>query len=720
MRSRFALAALAIAAVYAPARAIDKAAPAAPRDAIVDTFHGETVADPYRWLENGDDPRTVAWSEAENARARAALDLPIRTVIASRLRRLYAGASPSWTRVIAAGGHIFALASVPPRQQPMVAVMGPDLNPRTQRFVIDPNTIDPSGQTAIDWFVPSPDGLLVAASLSRNGSEDGSVHVFRTADGTELGDVIPRAQFPTAGGSLAWAPNSKGFWVTRYPGDERPPADRHFFQQVYFHKLGTDPASDTYVAGKDFPRIAEIVLDNRFNPNVLMMSVADGDGGTFEHIVVGADGVPHQIDGFADGVVAATTGADGTLYMVSRAGAPRGKLLALAPGHTSLADARVLVPEGSVAIQGGGEFGGEPVVVTPDALYVRELDGGPSRVAIYRHDGTPDGLLPLPDPAAVPEVDPVGPHRVVFAVETYVRPPMFLSWDESAHRSGTTALVQTSSVSFSDATVTRVLATSRDGTKVPVTIVARRGVKLDGRNPALLYGYGGYGVSLTPEFLGPEERLWLDAGGVYAVANLRGGGEYGEQWHLDGALTKKQNVFDDFYAATRLLIDRHYTSPAHLAILGGSNGGLLMGAALTQHPSCYRAVVSLVGIYDMMRVELDPNGTFNVTEFGTVKDPAEFKAMIAYSPYHNVRNGVAYPAVFMATGTHDGRVNPMHSRKMIAALQSATSSGHPIYLAISDKSGHGIGSSLDVKVSQRADDLTFLFTQLAMHLGTSH
>ena len=266
----------------------------------------------------------------------------------------------------------------------------------------------------------------------------------------------------------------------------------------------------------------------------------------------------------------------------------------------------------------------------------------------------------------------------------------------------------------------RAFATSKDGTKIPVNIIRRRGTRLDGRNPTLLTGYGGYGVTLAPEFAGPVVRLWLDGGGVYAIANLRGGGEWGEDWHQNGMLTHKQNVFDDFNAASHLLIDAHYTTTAHLAIIGGSNGGLLMGAAFTQHPELYRAVDSLVGIYDMMRVELDPNGAFNTTEFGTVQNEAQFRAMLAYSPYHHVVAGTAYPAIFMATGTHDGRVNPAHSRKMVAALQYATSSGRPVLLAISDKSGHGIGSSLDVRVAQRADDLAFLFNQLGMTLGAGH
>ena len=272
----------------------------------------------------------------------------------------------------------------------------------------------------------------------------------------------------------------------------------------------------------------------------------------------------------------------------------------------------------------------------------------------------------------------------------------------------------TSPISFADVSVTRAFATSKDGTKVPLNIIARKDVKLDGSNPTLLYGYGGYGVNQSPHFLGAMNRLWLDAGGVYVEANIRGGGEYGETWHNNGALTHKQNVFDDFAAAGAWLIANHYTSHDKLALRGGSNGGLLMGVEITQHPELARAVVSAVGIYDMVRVELDPNGAFNITEFGTVKDPAQFKALYAYSPLHHVTKGTTYPSVLMLTGANDGRVNPLHSRKFAAALQAASGSDRPILLRTSKTSGHGIGSSLDDRIAEQTDQLMFLFDQLGM------
>ena len=702
-------------------RAAYPGAPVTAAAPVVDVYHGVSVTDPYRWLENGTDPKVEAWSAAQNDRTRAYLDrLPERRALFDRILSLTDAASPAYHDLHEAGGHLFALAVQPPKQQPLVVVMDPEGDPATTRAVIDPNAIDSTGQTEIDWYVPSPDGRLAAASLSRNGSEDGTVHVFDVATGHDLGDAVPRVQYPTAGGSLAWKSDSSGFWYTRYPGAERTEADRHFYQQVYFHALRADPVADSYVAGKDFPRIAEIVLDGSQNRNGVLMSVANGDGGEFaQYVIAQASGRVRKVSDFADQVVAASIGPDDVLYLVSRKGAPHGQLLSLPLSDPSLAHARVLVRQGDGVIEGGGEFGGEAVAVTPGSLYLRELVGGPSRVSVYGHDGTPRGVLPLPPVTAVSEVEPAGDGHLLVAFDSYLKPHQVVRYDEATKAVETTRLASTSPVDFGGIVVTREFAVSRDGTRVPLNIVMNRGTRLDGRNPVLLYGYGGYGISDEPRFLGAGFRTWLAAGGIYVDANLRGGGEYGEEWHQQGALVNKQHVFDDFVACARRLVAERYTSPQHLAILGGSNGGLLMGAALTQAPQMFRAVVSLVGIYDMMRIELDPNGAFNTTEFGTIRDPAQFRAMLAYSPYQAVRDGVRYPAILMATGTHDGRVNPAQSRKMIARLQAATASDHPVYLSISDKAGHGIGSSVAVRVGQQADDLAFLFDQLGMTLPKS-
>ena len=699
------------------AQAGDPGAPPAEQHIVTDTYHGVQVSDPYRWLEDPNSAQVREWSEAQDQRTRKYLDaLPQRAPIYNQLLRQISATSSSYHALHAVEGKIFALYDQPPKQQPMIAVLTNAAEPSLARIIVDPNTLNPKGTTAIDWFVPSPDGKLLAVSLSDNGSEDGTLHVFDVMSGKEVGEPIARVQFPTGGGSLAWRADSQGFWYTRYPGPDRPAEEQHFFQQVYFHRVGGAASQDIYVLGKGLPKVAEISLTNRFNPNIVVVSVANGDGGEFAHYLIDAGGTVRQVTHFEDQVVDATVGADGALYLVSRKNAPHGKLLKLAPGVVDLAQAAVLVPESDAVILSGDQTGGEPVAVTSRAIYVRELIGGPSRVAIFDHAGKPRGTLPLPDLATVDEVEPLSDGTLLYSIATYLRPPFFSRYDEAAARSSETKLAQTSPVSFADTEVVREFARSKDGTSIPLNIVRRKGVVLNGSNPVLLNGYGGYNVSETPEFLGARTRLWLDGGGIFVIANLRGGGEFGENWHEQGALTHKQNVFDDFIAAAEHLIARRYTSPEHLAIIGGSNGGLLMGAAFTQRPELFHAVVSQVGIYDMLRVELDPNGLFNTTEYGSVKDPQQFKALYAYSPYHHVKTGTAYPAIFMATGATDGRVNPAHSRKMIARLQAATASGRPIYLSINTHAGHGIGSALSIRVNQSADVYAFLFDQLGMRL----
>ena len=711
---------LLLAAFISPCLARDMGAPPAARELVQNSYFGVSVTDPYRWLENGADPRVHAWAAAEDARARRVLDaLPVRAAIHTRLRALTASESPSYRDLYAAGGSVFATFVRPPAQQPMIAVLGQDLDPSHTRVVVDPNRLDPSGSTAVDWFVPSPDGKQLAVSLSVGGSEEGTLHVFDVATGADGALRIPNVQYPTGGGSLAWRADGKGFYYTRYPGKERPEQDRHFFQQVFYHQLGDDIAHDRYVIGRNFPRVAEIVLDARQNGKYVLVRVADGDGGRFEHFVIGPDGDVSQVTVFEDGVVGAAIGPDDRIYLNSRHDAPRGKLLVLPLSDPNMADAKTLVPAGSAVIEPDGEFAGEPITVTKGAIYLREMAGGPSRVAVFDLQGRVLRDLPLPDIAAVSEVDPVGDGSLVYDVSTYLRPRYFARYNEASGKISDTGLVERSGISFDDAVVTRQLARSRDGTAVPVNIIKLKTTRADGANPTLLYGYGGFNISEVPYFLGPAGRVCLDGHGVYAIANLRGGGEFGENWHAQGALTHKQNVFDDLTAAAHLLIASGITTSPHLAARGGSNGGLLMGAMMTQHPALFRAIVSQVGLYDMLRTERDPNGAFNVSEFGSVANEAQFHALYDYSPYQHVRDGERYPAIFMATGANDGRVNPAHSRKMVAALQAATSSGQPVLLSINDHAGHGEGSALAVRIGQQADYLAFLFDELGMTLTSA-
>ena len=700
------------------AGAADKGAPPTAVKPVRDTYGDLTLTDPYRWLERGADPAVKRWSAAQDTRARRYLDkLPQRAELYQRLMAANAASSNGYRGLRAAGGSLFVLFTQPLKQQPAIARLARDADPATLRVVVDPNALDAKGRTAIDWFEPSPDGRLLAVSMSENGSEDGALHLFDAASGKQVGPVIPRVQYPTAGGSLAWNADGSGFWYTRYPGPDEGEQRRHFYQQVYYHKLGDDPAADRYVLGRDFPKVAEIFLGNRNNPRYVVASVANGDGGDYAQYLLTPEGA-RQISRFEDRIVSATVGPDDALYMVSFKDAPRGKVLRLALPATDLARARVILPESEVALR-AGEVDGPVLTVTQQAVYVRQLDGGPSRVAILGLDGTPKGTLPLPDPAVVEEIVGLGDGTLLVALQNFTTPRYYARYDEASAKAAPTRLAKTSPVRYDDVEVVREFATSKDGTRVPLNIVRRKGTQLDGNNPLLLYGYGGYGIALEPHFLDPVVRLWLDGGGIYVIANLRGGGEFGDGWHMQGALLAKQNVFDDFAAAAQYLAGRRYSSPARMAALGGSNGGLLMGAAITQHPELLRAVVSLVGIYDMMRVERDPNGAFNVTEFGSVKDPAQRRALYAYSPYHHVSDGARYPAILMATGVNDGRVNPMHSRKMVARLQAATASGRPVYLSIDQHAGHGIGSALTVQMNQSADVLAFLFDQLGMRLPPS-
>lgn len=695
------------------------APPATDKQDVTDTFFGTAVADPYRWLEDNASPKVDAWNKAQNAETRAYLDgLKVREPLKARLTTMIKATSPEFRSLAPAGERLFAIYNDPQFQQPMLVTLDGDANPSSRKAVVDPNLLDKSGLTAIDWFVPSHDGRLVAVSMSKAGSEDGTLYVFDADTGKPAGETIPRVQFPTAGGSLAWAGDGKGFWYTRYPGAEKPEADRHFYLQVYYHTLGQDWQKDPLILGTEdgVPRIGEIFLDNRYAPSVVLASVANGDGGEWAHWLITHDGRKTRISRFEDKVVAAAVAPDFSLYLVSRQNASNGKVLKLAPGVHELSKARTIVPEGKATIIIADSNSPRPPTLTHDTMLVSYIDGGPNEVQAFDLEGKPKGRLALPDIAAFGDISALPGGDVLIAVSTYLRPRYYARWRAADGKIGETKLAVESPVKFDDAEVVREFATSKDGTKVPVNIIRTKGAVLDGKHPALLYGYGGYGISQQPRFAGPTTRLLLDGGGVYAEANIRGGGEYGETWHENGRLTKKQNVFDDFAAAGDYLVAKKYTDHSRLALLGGSNGGLLMGAMITQHPQLARAVVSSVGIYDMIRVELDPNGSFNTTEFGTVKDEAQFKALYAYSPYHHVKAGEKYPAVLLMTGANDGRVNPMHSRKFAAAVQAATGSGQPVYLRISTKSGHGIGSSLDERIDQSADWLAFLFDQLGMKL----
>jgi prolyl oligopeptidase len=682
---------------------------ATPKKPVTDDYFGTKIIDDYRWLESGSDAVVQQWSDDQNTQARTYLDgLPGRDQLKQRLTELLTYEAPSWFGVVDRQGVLFAMKMQPPKPQPMLVVLGSMESLEGERVLLDPMVLDPSGETAMDFTVPSLDGKYVAVSLSRKGSEQGDVHVFEVASGRELkGEIVPAVNTGTAGGSLAWT--TTGFFYTRHPlPGERPKEDLGFFQQVYFHKLGTPAKSDQYALGKDFIRIAENFLFTTRDGKWAADLVQKGDGGEYELFVRAPDGVWTKTAGYEDRIVQVDFGWDKALYLLSRKDKPNGQILRLPlePGKLGITSAKVVVPQGEGAIQ--------QVVPTKSRLYIEEQLGGPSRVRMVDLAGHPIGQIPAPPVTSVSGPQPVGADDdVVVGTSGFLTPfglSRFTARDGTLH---VTPYVSKSPADLSGYEVVREQCVSKDGTKVPLNIIRKKGLVLDGHNAVLLTGYGGFGISTTPGF-SRSLPVWLEAGGVYAVANIRGGGEFGETWHQQGMLHNKQNVFDDFIACAQWLVDKKYTSPQKLAIEGGSNGGLLMGAALTQAPGLFRAVVAHVGYFDMLRFETAPNGVFNTTEYGSVKNEADFKALAAYSPYQNVKTGTQYPAVMFLTGKNDPRVEPFHSRKMVARLQ-ASGTKQPVLLRTAD-TGHGIGTPLTERIAQTVDTHAFLFQQLDMQV----
>jgi prolyl oligopeptidase len=679
--------------------------PATPRHPIVDTYHGVEVVDDYRWLEDGSEPEVRAWSDAQNRVARAHLDgLPSLPILRERVRRLL-GTSVRYAPVGWHGDLLFAYKYQPPLQQVLLVAIGDVDDLSTERVVVDPNAIDPTGATAMDWSVPSLDGRLVAVSLSTGGSEDGTLHVFDVEAAQETGERIPRVQYGTGGGSVAWLEGSRSLLYTRYPHEgERDATDLNFYQQVWRHELGTAVDSDTHEVGDDFPRIAEVQLESSEDGRRVFARVAHGDGGDAETWLRDPDGRWRRLSRVEDWIVGGAFAAD-ALWLRSLADAPNGKLLRL-PLDGDLVSAMTVVAESGASITNWA--------VTRNGIYVVRQEGGPSRLEAFGADGRRLGMAPGPEVTAIRSLVRLDGDEVLFSRVGYTEPEAFFRWTGSG-APRPTAMRVSSEADFSGVEVVRDVAMAKDGTRVPMSILRPRGIALDGSNPTLLYGYGGYGYSMEPSF-DPVLLAWLEQGAVYVVAHIRGGGEYGDAWHRAGNLTRKQTVFDDFAACAEHLVEIGYTTTERLAIMGASNGGLLMGAVLTQHPGLCRAVACNVGVLDSLRVEHDDNGVFNVTEFGTVTDPDQFRALLAYSPTANVQDGVAYPAVLLSTGANDPRVDPYHSRKMAALLQAATSSGRPVLLRTTDKAGHGMGSGLDETVALRSDQYAFLLDQLGVQV----
>jgi prolyl oligopeptidase len=675
--------------------------PRTAKKAVSDEYHGVKVLDEYRWLEDAGDPDVRRWMLDQNRHSRGVLDrLPSRGAIAARLKQLHKTEGYHYSKLTYHQGKIYA-------QSGGAVVVIKDLaDTDSELLVVDPEDVTGSKTADIDFYVLSPDGKKVAVSISLDGKQDGTVYVFETATGKQLPDEIPHV-CSALGGSLAWKGDSTGFYYTRNADGTRRPVHKPGGQeQVWFHTLGKPLKEDTYVLGKDFSPLAGVVLETSPDGKYLLASVNTGwTSETAIHHLLTPAGDWVTLNKPRDRIHSAGFGQDNNLWLLSCKDSPRGALLRLEPANPDLKKAELIVPAGEGVLQG--------LTVTKTKLFVVDrLDGG-ARLRIFDHQGKEEKLVPLPPLSHVEELVALDGDQVLFHRETYLTPPAWSIYDAATGKRTPTFLsVKYPNVNFSDAEVVREMVPSKDGVKVPLTLIRRKDTKRDGNNPVLLEGYGGYGHNMTPEF-SASRRLWLEQGGVWAVAHLRGDGEFGEEWHCCALGTQKQKSFDDFLACAKWLVEQKYTRPERLAIEGGSNGGTLVGVALVQQPQLFAAVAAHSGNYDCLRQELHPAGCFDIPEFGTVKVKEEFEALYGYSPYHRVKDGVKYPAVLIVCGENDPRVDPADSRKFAARLQAATASERPVLLYTRLNSGHSC-LSFDEEMSIQADKFAFFFDQLGV------
>jgi len=675
-------------------------APESPRRDVATILHGTRVHDPYRWLENADDPKVTAWIDQQNAHTESYMaSIAAGQPLADRVRDLSI-TSTTRSSPLLAGGVLFYLRETPPQPQPLlVAQPWPDGD---ARVLVDLN--DNGGNTAMTGYWPSPDGKYLAYGTAEGGSELTTLHVMNVSDGKPLPDSLAWAGGGTTPQGVAWDIDGKGFTYVRFVPPEKGREVEQFNAELVHHVLGQAADKDKVVFGRGYSRVAEYRLLSSPGARQQAVLANIGDGGPAEVFVKGATGYKRVLRHDANVREAGWLGQN--LVVVSFQDAPRGKLLRLdADGHSHL-----LLDQGDGAIQSFSAFA-DGFLVTyslgPD-WWIEQFDASGKAL---RRVPLPQQGISIEGIAAEPGTD-----AALIAYSGWSIPDRWVRYDAKDGKLESVFEVKPASGDYDKIRVTRVEGTSRDGTRVPVTVLSMPGTDPDGSRPTILYSYGGFDIPIAPGFIG-SRLAWLEHGGVLAYANIRGGNEFGEQWHQQGQALDKQNVFDDFYAAAQALEKAKWTDPAHLGILGGSNGGLLMGAELVQHPGAFRAVVSMVGIYDMLRHESNfANGQYNISEYGSIKDSAQFKATYAYSPYFHVTKDTAYPAVLMTTGANDPRVAPWQSRKFTAALQWANTSDHPILLLTRMNAGHGVGAPFSQRVGNAVLSLTFFAAELGLQV----
>jgi prolyl oligopeptidase len=678
-------------------------APRTVRENVVDDLHGAKVVDPYRWLEADATERVRDWTNEQNARTRAVLDpLPQRAVFARRLRELLSVGLLSTPRPI--GGRIFHTRREGEQKQAVLYVR--DAVAAADRALIDPNVLDRDGLVTLDWYYPSPDARLVAYGLSRGGDEMSTLHVLETATGKELADRIPHTQRST----VAWVDGGFYYAVHPAPGSV-PPGDENYYRRIRYHRLGDDPAKDELVFGEDRPKEDIIGVSTSADGRWVLFSALQGwaksdlyllDRG---HPERGLAPVMEGEDAIAEGFV-----LDGRIWLRTNLNAPNYRVVSVACESPDPSRWETVVAEGKDVIEGFDR--------TRERIAVLRLVRATSRVATYDLRGKDEREIPLPSLGAIEFVE--GEHdgeRVGYTFQSFTQPPIAFVADARAGKAEELVrLRMPDRLDVSGIAVDQIDYASRDGTEVTMFLVHRKDVRPTGEIPTVLSGYGGFNVSRTPAY-SAGVAAWVEAGGLFALPNLRGGGEYGESWHRAGKLENKQNVFDDFHAAAEALIARGWTEPPHLAISGGSNGGLLVGAALTQRPDLFAAVSCAVPLLDMLRYQNFRIARFWIAEYGSAEDPRQAEWLRRYSPYHNVRAGVRYPPVLFTTAEGDSRVDPMHARKMAALLQAQSEDPESVVLLRVDRdAGHGIGKPLDKQVDDFADQYAFMAWRTGLDL----
>lgn len=654
-------------------------------------MHGVRIHDPYRWLEHAHDPRVKHWIRAQNTYADHVFGtFADAAAISKRVRQLAITSTQQYAPQLV-NGMLFFMREQPPQPQPvLVAQAWPD---GRQRVLVDTN---PSGShIAIGPVWPSPSGRFVAYGTAANGSEATTIHVVNVRTGTILPDALVNAGGGTTGPVLAWDANERGFTYGRLPKGSK------FGLSLYHHVLGTPQSRDTPVFGQGLSPVAEYQLLTSADGRIAAALVQFGDGVPYR-VYLRAGTTWRHIFGPRAGVEAGAFDGD-RLLLVAFGSSNHGRIVAVSPtGKIS-----TLVPQQSHWVM-------HNVAPVKGGFLVTKLWGPRWRVDQYTNGGRFVRRVPLPRRGiGIGTIaSEVRSSQAIISYSGWTIPRRWALYDARTGAVRTVFAVHAADPDYAHVRAYSLTAISKDGTRIPVTVLALASTKRSAADPAILTAYGGFDIPVAPSFIGTQ-LAWLERGGVYAVANIRGGDEFGESWHRQGMLTHKQNVFDDFAAAAHALISAGWTSPAHLGIVGGSNGGLLMGAELTQHPHLYRAVVSYVGIYDMLRHQLFPNGRYNETEYGSTANAGQFRALYAYSPYYNVHPHTRYPAVLLETGVNDPRVAPWQSRKFAAALQAATASNRPVLLLTRYAAGHGgIGASFDQRVGNATAALIFFANEL--------